>query len=414
MPGTRQIGSVLLYRRETGERPAMTTGGNQANPVGGRPIGHDGQRLIGLELLRFAAAIGVLVWHYQHFMFVGLDQTAWDWNRLPFRWVFAPFYRYGYDGVELFWCISGFIFTWKYGALISRTGLSFGRFAMLRFSRLYPLHLATLMAVAALQWLYFARNGQPFVYLFNDTTHFVMNLFFANWWGFQSGESFNGPSWSISAEVLIYAAFFWITRLAGPGWRTDLLALAGFSVAAQVAKALFGIKLAFTGAGTFFFLGALCCHLNNRIETLGARWRHRIAWGCVGLIAVCAILLVTRVLAMAGSSLALFPAAVLLVQLAVRPESHRIKAWLVGLGNLTYASYMLHFPIQLTAMLVLGALSIPVQPLVYSNWFMLAYLGTVLAAAFMVFRWVERPAQAFLRGLGQHPRTRIRGDHAAR
>jgi peptidoglycan/LPS O-acetylase OafA/YrhL len=390
-----------------------------------------GERLIGLELLRFLAAIGVLIWHYQHFMFVGHEQTAWDWGRLPFRSLFLPFYTYGYQGVELFWCISGFIFTWKYGRLIGRTGMSFGRFAMLRFSRLYPLHLAMLLTVAALQCLYSARYGETFVYRFNDTAHFVMNLLFANWWGFQSGESFNGPSWSVSAEVLIYVVFFWVTRRAGSRWWVDLLALLGFSFAAPVAKSLFGIKLAFTGAGTFFYLGALTCHLHEWIQTSAARRRQWFAWGCAGLIAACVVLVATHGLKIAGASLPMFPAAVLLVQLAVRPKAERpkgerlsgerrsgerpkgerpkgerpsgerLRMLLTGLGNLTYASYMLHFPMQLSAMLILGALAVPVQSLAYSDWFMLAYLGGVLAAAFVVFHVVERPAQALLRGWGQ-------------
>jgi peptidoglycan/LPS O-acetylase OafA/YrhL len=363
--------------------------------------GEDGDRLIGLELLRFAAAVGVLVWHYQHFLFVGPDLIGWDWHNMPFRWLFAPFYTYGYEGVELFCCISGFIFTWKYGPLISRRGLSFGRFAMLRFSRLYPLHLATLLIVAGLQYLYITRHGQAFVYRFNDTAHFIMNLFFANWWGFQSGESFNGPSWSVSAEVLIYAVFFWVTRRAGAGWRTDLLALIGFSVAAPVAKAVFGIKLAFTGAGTFFYLGALACHLYDWIGTREVRWRRRIAWACAALIAVFIALVAMHVMKIAGASLPMFPAAVLLVQLGVRPRGARTRAWLTGLGNLTYASYMMHFPLQLTTVLILGAVSVPVRPLVASGWFMLAYLGLVMAVASVVLRWVERPAQRFLRGLGR-------------
>ncbi|MEA2738701.1 MAG: hypothetical protein QOH05_2008 [Acetobacteraceae bacterium] len=373
------------------------------NDAGGdrRPMRDRGERLIGLELLRFLAAIGVLVWHYQHFMFVGHTETNYDWSRLPLRWLFAPFYTYGYEGVELFWCISGFIFTWKYGPLISRAGLSFGRFAMLRFSRLYPLHLATLLIVAVLQYLYFTRYGETFVYIFNDTAHFVMNLFFANWWGFQSGESFNGPSWSVSAEVLIYVIFFWVSRRAGTGWKIDALALLGFSIAAPLAKALFGIKLAFTGAGTFFYLGALTCHLHQWTETLDPRWRRRILWACVALIAIPAALAYAHVLKIAGASLPMFPASVLFVQLAVRPQGQRPRAWLTGLGNLTYASYMLHFPMQLTIVMLLGALSIPVQPLVYTDGFMLAYLGMVLAAAFVVFRWVERPAQALLRGWGR-------------
>jgi peptidoglycan/LPS O-acetylase OafA/YrhL len=349
-------------------------------------------RLIGLELLRFLAALGVLVWHYQHFVFVGHEAIEWDWTRLPFRWLFAPFYTYGYDGVELFWCISGFIFTWKYGAVIGRAGLSFERFALLRFSRLYPLHLATLVAVAVLQPLYAARHGEAFVYRFNDTAHFVMGLFLANWWGFQSGEAFNGPSWSVSAEVLIYIVFFWVTRRAGAGWRTDLWTLAGFSVAAWLVKMIFGADLAFSRAGTFFYFGALTCHLYGRVEV---RWRRWTALGCAGGIALFSVLLADGVVNDSAAIIAIFPASVLLVQLAVRPRGNRTRACLTGLGNLTYASYMLHFPMQLAIVLLLE--TVPV----YSDWFMLAYLGGVLGTAAVVFRWVERPVQAWLRGLGR-------------
>ena len=251
-----------------------------------------------------------------------------------------------------------------------------------------------------MQWIYVTGHGQTFVYVFNDFSHFVMNVLFANYWGFQSGESFNGPSWSVSAEVLIYIVFFAVARFAGAGWRIDLVALVGFWAAASLAKAVFGIKLSFTGAGTFFYLGALTCHLHDWIVTLRRPGRVRIGWGCAATIAVSAALVATHGLKIAGASLAMFPAAVLLVQIAVRPDGAKARAWLTGLGNLTYASYMVHFPMQLAGMLILGGLAIPVQPLVYSAWFMLVYLGSVLAAAFLVFRWIERPAQDFLRRLG--------------
>ncbi len=354
-----------------------------------------GSRLIGLEVLRFLAAIGVLVWHYQHFMFVGHEEGPWDPARLPFRWLFAPFYTYGYEGVELFWCISGFIFAWKYADRIGRAGLSFGRFVWLRFSRLYPLHLAMLLTVAALQAVYSARYGETFVYVFNDVRHFVLSLFFANWWGFQLGESFNGPSWSVSAEVLIYIVFFWVSRLAGSGWKTDLVAMVSFGIVASAVRSVFGIKLAFTGAGTFFFLGALILHLYRRIETLTPRHRTLVAVGCGVSILVVSGLVYRRTLAIAGGGLAIFPLSVLLVQLAIRPRGVRVRRWLTDLGNLTYASYMVHFPMQLAAMLVVGPASI--RSWVYDDWFMLAYLAAVLVVAVGVFRWVERPAQDWLR-----------------
>ena len=354
-----------------------------------------GARLIGLEVLRFLAAIGVLVWHYQHFMFIGHEETPWDPARLPFRWLFAPFYTYGYEGGELFWCISGFIFTWKYADRIGRAGLSFGRFVWLRFSRLYPLHLATLLMVAALQVMYADRYGQTFVYIFNDVRHFVLSLFFANWWGFQLGESFNGPSWSVSAEVLTYIVFFWVSRLVGSGWKVDLVTMAAFAIGASAVRSVFGIKLAFTGAGTFFFLGALILHLYRWIETLTPRQRNLVAVGCAVLILGVSGLVYRRTLAIAGGGLLIFPASVLLVQLAIRPRGAWARRWLTDLGNLTYASYMLHFPMQLAAMLSIGPALI--RSWIYDDWFMLAYLGAVLVVAVGVFRWVERPAQDWLR-----------------
>ena len=66
---------------------------------------------------------------------------------------------------------------------------------------------------------------------------------------------------------------------------------------------------------------------------------------------------------------------------------------------------MVHFPLQLAAMLLLETLAVPVQPLVYDDWFMLAYLGSVLLVSFAVFRWVERPAQDWLRDFGRPART---------
>ncbi len=355
------------------------------------------ERLIGLELLRFGAALGVLVWHYEYFLFAGQVQTPLDWNQLPFRWLFAPFYVYGNQGVELFWCISGFIFTWKYGAAIGRRAVSFRRFVMLRFSRLYPLHFAALLLVSLLQWIYYERYGSAFVYPFNDARHFVLNLFFANWWGFESGNSFNGPSWSVSAEVLIYIVFFWLTRWAGAGWRIDLAAVAVFPAAAAAAKALFHLKLAFTGAGMFFYVGALTFHVYIWIDTQEPRARARLLWALTALVVGSIAAVALHVLKIAAASVTIFPGTLILVQCVLRPENRRARNWLTNLGNLTYASYMIHFPMQLIAMLILGALAIPIESLIYSDWFMLVYLGSVMTAAFFVFHWVERPAQAFLR-----------------
>lgn len=55
--------------------------------------------------------------------------------------------------------------------------------------------------------------GSYFVYPNNDIKHFLLNLFFASSWSFESGHSFNGPIWSVSVEVLLHALFFFCSRL---------------------------------------------------------------------------------------------------------------------------------------------------------------------------------------------------------
>ena len=75
-------------------------------------------KLIGLEIIRFISAIAVLIWHYQHFAYVADKPENFLIESQPFYNIFSFFYLHGYYGVEVFWCISGFIFFWKYKDVI--------------------------------------------------------------------------------------------------------------------------------------------------------------------------------------------------------------------------------------------------------------------------------------------------------
>ena len=66
------------------------------------------KKFYGIEILRFISALAILIWHYQHFYFLG-DQELVTENQ-PFYNFFRLFYIYGFQGVYFFWCISGFIF----------------------------------------------------------------------------------------------------------------------------------------------------------------------------------------------------------------------------------------------------------------------------------------------------------------
>ena len=71
-------------------------------------------KLLGLELIRCISAVAVLFWHYQHFWFVGQTAQEFAAAQQPLYSVFKLFYQHGSFGVQVFWCISGYLFFWKY------------------------------------------------------------------------------------------------------------------------------------------------------------------------------------------------------------------------------------------------------------------------------------------------------------
>jgi peptidoglycan/LPS O-acetylase OafA/YrhL len=64
-------------------------------------------------------------------------------------------------------------------------------------------------------------------------------------------------------------------------------------------------------------------------------------------------------------------------------------------GNMTYSSYLLQFPIQLTMMLGFSLLRAPVP--LYGNAFFGLYVGTTLLASYLTYRYFEEPAQRLIR-----------------
>jgi len=344
-------------------------------------------KLLGLELLRFLAAFAVLVWHYQHFAFNGsaLDVVR---SAQPFYAQLRLFYDYGWYGVQVFWSISGFIFFWRYRDSVADGRIGARTFFILRFSRLYPLHLATLVAVALLQWRCVAQAGHYFVYPHNDAYHFLLQLFMASHWGLQEGYSFNGPIWSISAEVLVYLLFYAGLRLLGKSAWINLVALA-----LCVGLKLAGLANPVSDCLGFFYAGGLAAIAYGAPQ---ARWRHGAA--------LAFILAAPLVLALAGTlsdrTLYFFLLLYLPVALFWLAQPFAMPAALAraleAAGNMTYSSYLLHFPLQLAIALFFAWRGQPVP--LYGTALFLFFIGVTGALAWAAYRSLELPAQRALRG----------------
>ncbi len=335
-----------------------------------------------LDLSRLLAACAVLFWHYQHFFVPPVDfQFHVNRPRIsPLYHELWWLFDYGHVAVQYFWAVSGFVFAHVY---LADEGAR-GRFWLARVARLWPLHLLTLGLVAVLQAAYSGINGTEFIYHHQDMKHFVLSLGLAHYWGWQADQSFNGPSWSLSTEILAYAAF-WLLL---PGLRKSPTTLA--LMAAVMALALFFLKApdgpVFTCIG-YFFGGAAVYG-----AALQGGLRTSVLAPLAAMLAMMALWLGVSLHWEDGATLA-GTFAVLLAVLAIdTADRHDRLAVARHLGDASYGVYLWHFPIQLALVLLidatLGSRGIARQPA-----FLLFFVGASVLAGFASHRWFERPAQ---------------------
>jgi len=356
------------------------------------PKAEAANKLLGLELIRFLSAVAVLVFHYQHFEFRGGGLTAdFQRTRQPFYAALSFVYEHGFHGVQLFWCISGFIFFWKYRETIAAGKMSGRRFFVLRFSRLYPLHFATLLLVSVLLIIYHYTNGGIFVYLYNDLRHFVLQLFMASNWGLQKGDSFDGPIWSISVEVLVYALFYGALATIGKSWLFNVGVLAVWA-----ASKFLGVHSPIIDCAALFYAGGLAAILYQSLSN-----PHRSAATVAAWCFICILCLVAwwfdvfnreRVQA---PFLLVFTPALLFCLCRDFKIGATARRCVEAAGNMTYSSYLLHFPLQLA--LVIGFAVCGAKIPFYNPYFFCAFMGATLLASYFVYQHFELPAQRVLR-----------------
>lgn len=349
------------------------------------------QNLAGIDLLRFASALAVLFWHYQHFSFVGAVPFQFDNREEPFYGALSMFYHYGKFGVQVFWSISGFIFFWKYGEALAAGQVAPGRFALLRFSRLYPLHLLTLLLVALGQALFIASHPDYFVYQDNSLPSFFLQLgLIAHWFSpLLSSISFNGPIWSVSLELLAYVVFFFLSRRIGVGPRATL------ATVALLALGHYGSGLPAFECLLFFYLGGVVWLAAQRTRHWSRR-RHCLVSGALALVFVGACVSVRLGLVWADHLVVpMVPVLVYVFLQGVQPVNECVRRVFGELGNLTYASYLLHFPLQLYIAVVCSWLGreVPWR----SPWLFLGFVTGTMVLSYYCYRHVERPLQDWIR-----------------
>lgn len=348
-------------------------GSHDNNRSGFAPLARNMPALTGI---RGWAALWVLLFHVNSF-----DR---------FR---VPGIASGYLGVDAFFILSGFVLSHGYATRFAQpTKLAWVRFLRGRVARIYPLHLlmlsVSLIVVLALPQFSAARTAGRF----SAQALLACMLLIQNW-GAVLPESWNSPTWSLSAEWCAYLVFpvmaAFVLRLRSG--RTSLLFAFGCWILLTAAFLLLGkrsldsmgsagmIRMAFE-----FTAGSLLW----RAAFLGWRLPRQATFWAAAMLLFGAIL--------PGATFLALPAFAMFVLLGASEEgaAHRLLAQPISiwLGEISYSVYLIHF-------IPLDLLHWAVKPVVPGwAWIMcqLAFILMVLAASSGMYRWFELPAKRLL------------------
>ena len=343
------------------------------------------QRLYSLEVLRFMAAACIFFGHYVHFyMYFNMPENAGIFYKINPSW--------GGLAVPLFFMMSGAIFTHNYLNQIVVGGLKFWTYVRRRWARLYPLHVVTLILVACLQLFMLNLTGKFFIYEMNDIYHFVLNLFFASNWGLEKGNSFNGPVWSVSHEVLLYLLFFLACVMVRYFKSIYLVYLFFISILAIGISQTnhFVLKSAF-----LFFFGGLEYLIIQKIYLVNPSRKIKLfLFLCLFL----SLYLLRNFFKNKGAPYGFYEPLILALclildhEFRIREESF-IAKFAVFFGGISYSTYLLHFPIQIA--LVIFSLKI-FQIDFSENTSLSTYLFLVFACSIYSYFKFEKPLQVYL------------------
>jgi peptidoglycan/LPS O-acetylase OafA/YrhL len=341
-------------------------------------VRHKPVRYYEIDLLRFIAALSVVLFHFTYRGYHADHLSPVDYPAL------GAVFKYGYLGVELFFIISGYV------VLLSAQGKTLGQFIISRITRLYPAYWVACTFTFLVQYL-----GKPAVpspawpaMLEASARTYVFNMtMFQN---FLRVPDLDGVYWTLKVELVFYLVVALLIVTKSFRYLVPLLA-AWVGYCLYFGPVAFGRPLSFLLFPRFapFFIAGMVFYLIQTSQA--ARWKLY----SLLLLSYVAALWSTKVvltemitvyqqpfsLIVAWGAVTVFFSVFLLVinrQLQVGQAK-----WLAWAGALTYPIYLLHHNVGYVAFQRLGGL-VPKYVLLP------ALLAAVFGLAYLLHVQVER------------------------
>ncbi len=369
------------------------------------------QPISSLTGMRGAGALWVFMTHIYGFAAIVLHAPALR---------ACSFFTNGFRGVDLFFILSGFILMHVHADdFTGRRSGKLKEFFLTRFFRIYPLNTVVLLAMVPLvllepSYVTMARafSTPHYAYRAHNLSFpgFIQSLLLAQSWTVAKLGEWNIVSWTLSAEVLGYALFPALCRLAMGQHSWARCAAYAFASLTVLTILLFLFHHANDNpTGTFGSVRMFFCFTAGlwlyRCYQLAPPAARDAASGITGL----ALLFITATLFVpVAPVLDAFGFAALIFGLAYQcgPVNAVMESRLaVSFGKLSFSFYLIH------------ALIISIISWSLGHWLLAQGLAIRIAAVFIIFplclaaaavlyELVERPSQRFGRRLVQRMAVR--------
>jgi len=360
------------------------------------------QRLYLLDLARAFAAICIVLQHYQHF-YLYQDQNFYRSDQ-PFFEIIGFAYNFGSQAVPFFFLLSGFIFFTFYYKKIFSGEINFKNFIILRLTRLYPLHILTLIAIILLQQIYFHFENNYFIWEASNIRTFLAHIFLIQEWPMIKPyvpNGFNAPSFSISIELFLYISFFFVSLNYAKN-------ISQVSMIVIVSVALYCvIKSSFTLGILLFYYGGFVFYLLEKIKkTIERNKKFAITVLLIINLIIFSQLLNNYFLELQlelntiiGTRLMIllyfikFPLIIInlmMIQIFFKNIGKNLQIF----GDISYTIYLIHFPLQIPFEIISNNFF---RINYNSNIIFLLYIFVVLLVSIITYKFFELPSKKFFR-----------------
>lgn len=381
-------------------------------------------RFVALDSWRGIAACAIALIHFK----IGVNSHV---GELPFLARAGSF-------VDFFFVLSGFVIFANYAQRLSN-GFSFFRFMLMRFGRLYPLHIFVLAIYVGFEWLQvtipqlgalaiyepFSQEGETLGFI-------ISSLFLVQAMGLYNDNiiAFSGPSWSISTEFYAYALFAAMLIVLKKHIKIALLVtflVSGGFLYASETYLITTLKYGFLRCVYGFSAGAMLWYIF-------ASYKDRIAsllqspkiWSVIESLLIAFLFVFLSYLSRGAYQMLVVPLFMVIVFVFAFERGIFSKIlqhkFCVLLGTLSYSIYLLHSFIAGKAASVaryvgkhfewnMVSVSENGEHMIGATiWqgdlFTLAYLVLVVACSYITYKIVETPGREYFRRLAQKKKAK--------